>query len=127
MVKALRKMSTEELGRLYLFLTYLIKQTKYRYIARDKGGSLLVFSHYPFKDAKYKEWIVPCKFHYHDYIPSYVEESMFRHIPVEWDDSIPTLIEQMIGDIEQLNEEWDGAIIKGSIPTEVKAWGYRYD
>lgn len=127
MVEALRKMSTEELGRLYLFLTYLIKQTKYRYIARDKGGSLLVFSHYPFKDAKYKEWIVPCKFHYHDYIPSYVEESMFRHIPVEWEDSIPTLIEQMISDIEYLNKEWDGAIIKGSIPTEVKAWGYKYD
>ena len=126
MVENLRKMSTEELGRLYMFLTYLFTQTKYKYIVRDEGGALLVFSHYPFKDAKYKEWIVPRRFHYHDYIPSYVEEPMFRHIPVEWEDSIPTLIEQMIADIEYLNKEWDGAIIEGSIPIEVKSWGYKH-
>lgn len=126
MVEALRKMSVEELGRLYMFLTYLFKQTQYKYIVRDKSGSLLVFSHYPFKDAKYKEWIVPSGLHYHDYIPDYVEESMFRHIPVQWEDTIPTLIEQMIKDIEYLNEEWDNAIICGCIPMEVKVWGYEY-
>lgn len=127
MVEALRKMSTEELGRLYLFLTYLIKQTKYKYIARDKNGRLLLFSKRPTKvEGPNGWWIVTDQPDCCDQIYDWVERSMFGHIPVEWEDDSPTPIERMVAGVERLDEEWDNDIICGSIPIEVKLWGYRY-
>lgn len=83
----------------YNILTYILKNTECRYIARNESRFLCVHSYKPVKDTKYGHWTAVC-----DKVKSCeVFNDLFPFI--KWEDEEPTLIKEVLNNCEVIEDD----------------------
>lgn len=111
----LRELTSEQLRNLYKFLKR-VEEDGYRYVGRAKHGKLLFTDKRVGYDSYEQRWVAvngDMLFEW-ETIPCLVEDALFGHVPIEFEDEEPVTTCEITVEIEHINKERGCEIIGGN-------------
>lgn len=111
----LRKLTSEQLRNLYNFLKH-IEEYGYLYIGRDERRKLFLTKKRVIYDSWRQGWGTESEdlvFEY-EQISHFVEDSLFGHVPIEFEDEAQVMTCKLTIEIERINKERGCEVIGGN-------------
>lgn len=102
----LRELTSEQLHNIYKFLKH-IEEDGYLYIGRDERNKLFLTKRRATYDSWKQRWEVTngdLVFEY-EQISRFVEDSLFGHVPIEFEDEEQVMTCELTVEIEHINKE----------------------
>lgn len=111
----LRELTSEQLRNLYKFLKH-IEEDGYLYVGRDERNKLFLTKKRVIYDSWRQGWETVDEdlvFEY-EQISRFVEDSLFGHVPIEFEDEEQVMTCELTIEIERINKERGCEVIGGN-------------